>query len=1030
MNRVNGIYERDIAVTMILVDNNDQLIYTDAANDPYTNNNANSFINEVQTDITNIIGSENFDIGHGFSTGAGGLASLGSVCIDSRKASGVTGLSEPINDPYDVDYVAHEIGHQFGAPHTFNGVVGSCAGGNRSAGSAYEPGSGTTIMAYAGICGSDNIQNNSDPYFHAASLDFMTVFSQDNAGNGCAEITSTGNNLPIVDAGEGEFTIPINTPFQLNGSATDPDNDGLSYTWEQYDLGPAGNPNSPSDNAPLFRSFEPTADSFRIFPRLSDILNGTQTQGEILPSYSRELNFRLTVRDDQPIAAVDYDDLSLNVTDQAGPFTVDEFTGDYIGYSAVTVNWQVNDTDLPPVNAQFVDIYISTDGGITFTEKVAENTKNDGAEVITMPNVTTTSAKIKVVAANNVFFNISPGVFAITETNEPTFILKLNNDLDSYCPSDEIIFTIESESILDFNNPIELSFDQITDLTGSFDNTTINPGQSTTLRISNTNEVSGEFTLALEANSGNISRSIEVPFTIANIPVAPTITSPTNGQIDLPLNPTLSWDDNNINSSYLIDIALDPDFTTIISTATTTEKEYSIESNLEGSTTYYTRVKADNNCGESSFAVVSFTTAQITCDEFTSSDLPITIESESANTKQSILNICSSGTVEGIEVTNVIGTHTYINDLSFKLISPLGTEVVLLANICGDEDDFNISFSDDAESSNFTCPPTDGETYQPQTPLSAFLGEDIQGEWTLIVEDGASADGGELQSWGLELCIGNYEPLEINRPSDLTAEEDEDGNVVLNWSDNSDNETGYTIERSLGDNTNYEKLTDVEMNVFSFTDVSTEPETTYFYRVKAFNSDCQGGFSESVLIETVTALPEAPSNLSVTVVNDYTARLTWEDNAINEEAYIVERSVGSEDFVQIAELDPDTEDFEEVLEIGQYTYRVFATNIRGNSEFSNEVTIDDQVLNTNEELLHKILMYPNPAKNIVYINNTSNILLNKLQIKNTLGQLIKTDIQIDNNHLIEIPVQSLSKGMYFIYIESDKGNLVKRLIIE
>ena len=1031
MNRVNGIYERDIAVTMVLVDNNDQLIYTDASTDPYTNDDAGSFIDEVQADITTIIGSANFDIGHGFSTGAGGLASLGSVCIDSRKASGVTGRTNPIGDPYDVDYVAHEIGHQFGAPHTFNGVIGSCSGGNRSASSAYEPGSGTTIMAYAGICGSDNIQENSDAYFHAASLDYMTAFSQQNDGNNCAQISSTGNNLPIVEAGQGGYTIPINTPFQLNGSATDPDGDGLNYTWEQFDLGPAGSPNSPEENAPLFRSFEPATDSFRIFPQLSDILNGTQTLGEILPSYARDLNFRLTVRDDQPIGAVNYDDLSLSVTDQAGPFVVEEFTGSYNGLSTVTVNWQVNNTDIAPVNAEFVDIYVSTDGGQSFTEKVAGQTPNDGSEVITLPNVNTNSAKIKVAASNNVFFNISTGLFSISETTDPTFTIAISKDLENYCPTDEVTFTITSESILSYSDPITLNIDALNNFTATFDSQTINPGESTTLRLSNDTQVSGTYTITINANSGSIARSAELPFTVTNNPEAPNITSPIDGSSDISLSPTITWDDNNIESSYNIDLATDLDFINIVESGTSNIKEYTVQDYLVGATTYYLRINAENNCGLSDYASISFTTADITCIDYTANDLPIAISDGSPSTIQSTINIAESGTLEGIQLTNVSGTHTYVGDLDFRLVSPTGTEVVLLSSACGSEDNFNLSFSDNAESSNIPCPPNDGGTYQPTSPLSTFLGEEVQGEWSLYIDDNASQDGGELQNWGLSICVGNYMQPAIINPSDLSAVEDDNSSVILEWTDNADNETAFVIERSTGSNSNFAVLDQVEANISTYTDTSIEGETVYFYRVKAINSEDESAYSNEVEIETMISFPEAPTNLEVTVVNDYTAQLTWTDNATNEEAYLVERSsTGIGNFEQVTELASNSEFFEEVLEINQYTYRVVARNSRGNSDYSNEISIGADVLNNNKELSRKIILFPNPASETVYLKNESNFKLNKIQIRNSLGQLIKQEIIIDNNQQIEIPVESLAKGLYLIHITSSNGNTIKRVIIE
>lgn len=221
INRVTGIYETELSIRLTLVANNDSLVYTDAGTDPYSNSDAFALLDENQTTIDTEIGNANYDLGHVFTTGGGGLAGLGVVGIDGQKARGETGLGNPTGDPFYVDYVAHEIGHQFGGNHTFNGDSGSCAGGNRNASTAYEPGSGSTINAYANICGDDNLQSSSDPYFHSVSFDEI-INHVDNTIPEVGSRTSTGNNVPTVEAGNA-FTVPAATPFTLTAAGTDGD---------------------------------------------------------------------------------------------------------------------------------------------------------------------------------------------------------------------------------------------------------------------------------------------------------------------------------------------------------------------------------------------------------------------------------------------------------------------------------------------------------------------------------------------------------------------------------------------------------------------------------------------------------------------------------------------------------------------------------------------------------------------------------------------------------------------------------------
>ena len=403
MNRVNGIYERDMGLRMVLVGNNSQLIYTNANNDPYTNSSGGAMLGENQSNINSVIGSANYDIGHVFSTGGGGVATLNSPCSNNSKARGVTGRGAPIGDPFDVDYVAHEMGHQFGGNHTFNN---SCSG-NRNSSTAYEPGSGSTIMAYAGIC-APNVQSNSDDHFHGGSLEEMYNFIT--GGGNCATIINLPNNAPTAVAGN-NYTIPISTPFELTGSSTDPNGDPVSYCWEQMDNGIATMPPvSTSSSGPAFRSFSPTTNPVRTFPRLSVILGSGVDEFEVLPSVTRTMDFRLSVRDNNNgYGCTAFDDMVVSTTANAGPFVINypNTVETWDVGDTKTITWDVANTTASPVSCANVDILLSTDGGLTFTTTLASNVPNDGSQNITVPSVASSLCRIRVKCSNNIFFDIN-----------------------------------------------------------------------------------------------------------------------------------------------------------------------------------------------------------------------------------------------------------------------------------------------------------------------------------------------------------------------------------------------------------------------------------------------------------------------------------------------------------------------------------------------------------------------------------------------------------------------------------------------
>lgn len=548
VNRVVGVYEQEVAVRMILVANNNLVEFLDAATDPFTgNNNAGVLINESQTVIDGNIGSANYDIGHTFSTGGGGLAQLSCVCGPS-KARGITGSPNPVGDPYDIDYVAHEMGHQFGGNHSMSGC------GSSPATTKYEVGSGTTIQAYAGICGSQDIQPHSDPHFHAISFDEISDFIN-GAGNSCAVITSTGNTLPVIDAlPNNGLSIPPSTPFVLSGTASDANGDPITYCWEEWDYNPGGGVSwnagatGPVNNTyPLFKSRIPKTNGVRMFPDIAVILAGYPAnppavmdglKGETLSPVARPMKFRLTVRDNRAggggvVSAGSGCQSSavyqINVVGTT-PFTVTTPNGGetYTAGTSQTITWDVAGTNSTPVSVSNVKISLSTDGGLTYPIVLSATTANDGSESVIIPASATTTARVKVEALGNIFFDISNNNFTILvpagfSFNSPTPVV-------SSCPAPATMTSTNLTATYfgGHTNNINLTASGNpggTNVTFS-NNPLTTVSSSTTVSLNNANTLSpGSYTVTVTGTSaGAATQTRDIVFTI-NPGTGPSITT-------------------------------------------------------------------------------------------------------------------------------------------------------------------------------------------------------------------------------------------------------------------------------------------------------------------------------------------------------------------------------------------------------------------------------------------------------------------------------------------------------------------------
>ena len=454
INRIDAVYRKELAISFTLVSGtNLTFIVNPETPANYANTGSSADLNINQTNVDSIIGNANYDISHLFETTDGGIAGLGVVCATGGKARGLSGQPNPVGDPFDVDYVAHEMGHQFGANHTFNSTS-NC--NSAPAAARREPGSAVTIMGYAGICSSNsNVQRNSIDTFHVYNLGESITFVTSGGGSTCGT-TSGANAVPVI-AALPNYTIPFNTPFALTASATDADNDPINYNWEQSDpsASPSSYPGTVDDDdtslvfRPGFRSYLPTVSATRSFPSLPYILNnsneapvtftgtsttgsicaGTCISGEDLPSAARTMNFRVSVRDGR--GGISDAGTVITVVNSTTPFKVttqNSAPTTWTANSPQTITWNVSGTNAAPVSATNVRISLSTDGGQTFPIILRGATANDGSETINAPIILTTSARIKIEAVGNIFFDINDINFTIS--NQPTFVSYKPFDFD------------------------------------------------------------------------------------------------------------------------------------------------------------------------------------------------------------------------------------------------------------------------------------------------------------------------------------------------------------------------------------------------------------------------------------------------------------------------------------------------------------------------------------------------------------------------------------------------------------------------
>ncbi|WP_422106299.1 reprolysin-like metallopeptidase [Winogradskyella sp.] len=774
LNRNNEVFEVDMAVTFTLVTGT-EIIYSNAATDPYTG----AFNSQLQSTLTTNVGEANYDIGHLFHFGGnnGNAGCIGCVCVNNQKGSGFSSHSFLDNDggPYmsdffDIDYVPHEIGHQMGANHTWSFS-------SEGTGVNAEPGSGTTIMGYAGITGGDDVQDHSDPYFHYYSI---TQILDNLIGRTCWTGSAISNNPPVADAGI-DYTIPGGTAFVLNGAATDADGgDILTYNWEQIDNGvtTTGSFGPNKATGAVWRSRPPSTSPDRYMPIIERVITGQLTESnpvetvdnsswETVSDVTRSLNFALIVRDRSEANGVgqtpqsSFDAMTVNVDGSSGPFVVTSQTTNetWDAGSTQTVTWNVAGTDAGAVNTPTVNILLSTDGGFTYPFVLASNVLNDGSHDVMVPNIggDTSTARVKVEGNNNIFYAINSINFSIQASE---FVLNVADSSIDVCAPNNVVYSFTYNTFLGFTNETTFSATGLpVGASAIFSPTSATAdGTNVTVTISGTGSLAtGNYPFTLVGTSGGITSTADVEFNVFDATIAaPNLVTPTDGADDInATNAVFTWDTDSNATAYEIDVATDAAFTNIVAGGVPNDPTLTVTT-LNISTLYFWRVRGVNDCGSGPYSQASFTTANITCNSYSATDLPIDILETFNGTDNytSVINVANDAIITDVNVTINI-SHSWNNDLDIFLISPSGTSIELSTdNGADDDDNYTDTVFDQEATTSITAgtSPFTG-TFIPEGDLSTIYGEMSAGDWTLSVDDDfAFSDGGQIVEFTLELC--------------------------------------------------------------------------------------------------------------------------------------------------------------------------------------------------------------------------------------------------------------------------------------
>lgn len=742
VNLINAVFERDLGVRFTLVNQSDDLIFQYANADPFTQGNESS---QNQQLLDRLIGNDHYDIGHV----VGGLKSVsigkvGSICQKGEKGMGVSTSLIPEGVSFVFDYFSHELAHQLGGNHTFNSVI---CNNQRNPQTAWEPGSGISILGYPGLCASDNLASHVLPHFHSGSMEEIgnLLISKDYKNCG-VKLPFKRSKLGVVDIAD--YDLPRNTPFFLDPVM---DNFGEWFSWESIDLGDPLPLNAIKGSSPNIPMIPLKNKALRYFPAIDSLVKSTFEPGFVLADYDRNINLRLTRRD---VSKLDWHSFSLRVNSNSGPLTVIFPKEDLVneGDSPIVVEWNPANTFLPPVAADKVDIFLVDIFNPDTIIYLQRNVPNLGRISVYLPLYLPQSTyKIGVKGTNKLFFNLSQGKIKF-QKKEAVF-LNPGFKIPLFTCGNEINFNWDLSTLPKTFFPLTLKLKDISGWKFSWNDKVLLEPENISFQALGLSErpVSNIYgtTLTILSSNKELNFPIEwVAYPKKEIKIE-NITPVHKAEI-FDLNPLFSWKSDVKADWYQVEISDNTKFDILLDSMVTTENATFSPVKFESGKQYFWRVKYVNIlCGKFNSEVFSFTVANSICHDWNSID---SIRLNQIPFRQSSLIIEKKGTITDISELWVNLNISNWERVKIYLKAPSGKRIQL-------DFPFNCLKTGQWQYLKFTknntdvkpCLMVDTLVIPNSYIFKELNGELINGLWQLVFEGVNQV--GNIGNWGMNGCV-------------------------------------------------------------------------------------------------------------------------------------------------------------------------------------------------------------------------------------------------------------------------------------